>query len=325
MNNLTLRTTILGLLAVSAPAAAQSPFAYNASLPLAAQTAAFRTVDGVQVREIAYNSPKGGRVTGLLYLPGARGRRPGVLLGHGAPGNSRGERTQAYAVALAKSGAIVLSIDAPWARRNGPPVTFTPADSADQVQLIVDLRRGLDYLASRPDVDPARLGYFGNSYGGAQGALLVGVDDRIRAAVLRVADGGFIAHFSDPCETEATGSATITGCLQWAIPEADLPAEQRERWAEAMWPVEPIHAIGRTQAKLLFQSALKDEAVSSLRAARLHEAAPSRTSRVEWYNSGHRLPNDALVSAVKFLHDELGLAEPTQDFAMWVDQRIATP
>jgi hypothetical protein len=43
-------------------------------------------------------------------------------------------------------------------------------------------RRALDYLASRPDVDPNRLGCAGLSGGGLRTAYLAGLDDRVRAA-----------------------------------------------------------------------------------------------------------------------------------------------
>lgn len=49
------------------------------------------------------------------------------------------------------------------------------------VMLAEDLR-ALDYLCSRPDVDPARVGCGGLSGGGLRTAYLAGMDDRIRAA-----------------------------------------------------------------------------------------------------------------------------------------------
>jgi dienelactone hydrolase len=45
-----------------------------------------------------------------------------------------------------------------------------------------DDRRSVDYLASRPEVDPRRLGCLGLSIGGLRTAHLIGVDPRIRAA-----------------------------------------------------------------------------------------------------------------------------------------------
>lgn len=46
-----------------------------------------------------------------------------------------------------------------------------------------DVRAGLSYLESRPEVDPARLGVVGVSFGGGHAAHIAGVDSRVRAAV----------------------------------------------------------------------------------------------------------------------------------------------
>ena len=49
-----------------------------------------------------------------------------------------------------------------------------------------DLGRSLDYLQTRPDVDSNRFGYFGYSWGGRFGAIMLAVEPRFRAAVLNV-------------------------------------------------------------------------------------------------------------------------------------------
>ncbi|MEA2062918.1 MAG: alpha/beta fold hydrolase [Gemmatimonadota bacterium] len=59
-------------------------------------------------------------------------------------------------------------------------------------QSVVDLRRGIDYLASRPDIDPERIAIFGGSLGGWIGSILAGVDHRIKTAVLSVPATEFI-------------------------------------------------------------------------------------------------------------------------------------
>jgi len=48
---------------------------------------------------------------------------------------------------------------------------------------VYDDQRALDYLASRPDVDPTRLGCSGLSGGGLRTVMLTGADDRIRCSV----------------------------------------------------------------------------------------------------------------------------------------------
>jgi cephalosporin-C deacetylase-like acetyl esterase len=53
-------------------------------------------------------------------------------------------------------------------------------------QSVVDLRRGIDYLVSRDDIDPDRIAVFGGSLGGWIGSVLLGVEPRIKTAVLSV-------------------------------------------------------------------------------------------------------------------------------------------
>ncbi|GMR14352.1 MAG: hypothetical protein BMS9Abin29_2603 [Gemmatimonadota bacterium] len=57
------------------------------------------------------------------------------------------------------------------------------------VQLIKDFRRSIDYLETRPDIDGGRLAYYGMSWGGAFGAIIPAVEDRLGASVLVA--GGF--------------------------------------------------------------------------------------------------------------------------------------
>jgi eukaryotic-like serine/threonine-protein kinase len=50
-----------------------------------------------------------------------------------------------------------------------------------------DLRRGIDYLETRPEVSTEHLAYYGVSWGGAMGAVMPAVEPRITASVLYVA------------------------------------------------------------------------------------------------------------------------------------------
>jgi cephalosporin-C deacetylase-like acetyl esterase len=311
--------------AQQAPAAAPlSTFAYDARGRIDPRDSLERVIDGIEVRRLSFASPKGGRATGLLYVPTTPGRHPAMLVGHGAPGNCAGYATMTMGLAMARQGAVAICLDAPFARRNETPLTITPQDSVDQVQFMVDLRRSVDYLAARNDVDAARIGYIGNSFGGATGALFVGVEPRIRAAVLRVADGGWVSHFSDPCTADLVGTAAVTGCLTFLGPLADAPADERDRWLRALLPLEAIRFVGRSKATILLQNGEEDPLVPPAQARRLKGATPEGTVQ-EWYPGGHRLPNEALLSALRFLHDRVGLTSPDAPFEAWLAQRTAPP
>jgi cephalosporin-C deacetylase-like acetyl esterase len=331
-----MRTSLLVPLAVSAlavsdlaaqqapPAAPLTTFSYDAARPLDPRFTDPRTVDGIEIRTLSFDSPKGGRATGVIYIPSGSGRHPAMLVGHGAPGSCTGYATMTMGLAMARRGAVTICLDAPFARRNETPLTFTPQDSIDQVQFIVDLRRGVDFLAARSDVDSARIGYVGNSFGGATGALFVGVEPRIKAAVLRVADGGWVSHFSDPCTADLVGPAAVTGCLTFLGPLAEVSAADRDRWLRAVLPLEAIRFIGGSKAKLLLQNGEQDPLVPPPQARRLMGAAPAGTVQ-EWSPSGHRLPNAALTSGLNFLNAHLGIAKSDAAFEEWLTKRTATP
>jgi poly(3-hydroxybutyrate) depolymerase len=205
-------TAVAALAGAAAPAGAQAPaaavcpraaaatpagppplhlFAYDRAAPLDLRDSVARVDGPVAVHRVSFASPRGGRVTGLLHVPadslrGPGGRFAGLVLLHGAPGDAAG--MEGAAGPLARAGAVVLTIDAPFARRDPrQPITFTARDSAETVQYVVDLRRAVDVLLARADVDPARLGALGISYGGASGALFAGVERRVAAYALAVA------------------------------------------------------------------------------------------------------------------------------------------
>jgi len=180
-----------------ANAADRALFAYNANAALDLDQVVESTNNGVEVSAISFGSPAGGSVTGLLFDPVTRSSlRPGIVLMHGMPGTARG--MAGLGQLLAEHGAVVIAIDAPFARRGGSPVQFTAEDRAEQIQLIKDLQRAVDVLRARVNVDDERIAYLGISFGGAMGALFAGVERRIKAAALVVGDGGLVSHFTGP-------------------------------------------------------------------------------------------------------------------------------
>jgi len=52
------------------------------------------------------------------------------------------------------------------------------------IQLVKDFRRCVDYLETRPDIDSGNLAYYGMSWGGALGAIIPAVEERLKVSVL---------------------------------------------------------------------------------------------------------------------------------------------
>ena len=279
-------------------------FNYNPRRPLAITRQALTTrlsaneLRGVTVDSITYASPKGGEVPALLVVPKGKGPFPGVIVQHGLP--STKENFLPVGIDLARTGAVAILIDAPFNRPQQGTVrgdiSGTPKDRDEQIQLIVDLRRAVDLLIARPDVDQRRLAYVGINYGAAMGGLLAGVEDRIKAYVLAVGDGGLVSHFTGPADPQ---------------PPQSMSAEDWERWLAAMRPIEPINFIGQAApAALLFQAGTKDELVPPEDARRYQQAA-SKPKQIRWYEAGHELNCTAQVDMMAWLARHIRI-DPTR-------------
>ena len=270
--------------------AGSGPFNYDDSAPLNIVVSSSHYVGGVRITEFTYASPKGGRVPALLFVPSGAGPHAGLIVQHGLPGSKddfalEGEQ-------LARLGAVVIAISAPFDRRGGEPIAFTRRDRAEQIQLIIDLRRAVDLLRARADVDDDRIAYLGISYGAAMGGLLAGVEHRVAAFVLMSGDGGLVQHFS--------GSEDRLGPLSMLSPA------RRKAWLAAMRPIEPLTWVKRASAPLLFLSGRRD-LVPPRDAKRYQRAAP-QPKEIRWYDSDHVLPSQAWCDAAHFLGRQVGIA-----------------
>ena len=148
--------------------------------------------------EVSFPTEDGLRLAGwFVPATGPPGRRPGqprspaVLVCNGNAGN-RSLRAP-LAAALARAGLAVLLFDyRGYAANPGRPT---------EAGLAADARAAVAYLAARPEVDPARLVYFGESIGAAV-ALRLAVERPPAALVLR-------SPFASLAEV---GRGTTRGC-----------------------------------------------------------------------------------------------------------------
>ena len=147
------------------------------------------------------------RVFALLVRPEkVAGKLPAVVVLHGTGGTKEGQR--AWLIDLARRGLIAVAIDARYhgeraggargaaayneaivrAWRSKPP---QPQEHPFYFDTVWDVWRTLDYLQTRPDVDPDRLGLIGFSMGGIETWLAGSVDGRVRVAVPAIAVQSF--------------------------------------------------------------------------------------------------------------------------------------
>lgn len=171
--------------------------------PLHARVTGSIHADGYVIEKIIYESLPGYFVTANLYRPAQPGRYPAVLLqaGHTQEGKAEPQRLAAN---LALKGFVSLAFDP--VGQGEREQTYDPQLKApaagwsvnEHIQaeaqsnligegvaryFIWDAKRSLDYLASRPDVDPARMGAAGCSGGGALTTFIGALDPRLKVVI----------------------------------------------------------------------------------------------------------------------------------------------
>jgi dienelactone hydrolase len=165
-----------------------------AKTPLKATVTGTLEFPGFVVEKLHYQSRPGLYVTANLYRPAAPGRYPAILysIGHyNAKRDGHKVAVQDHGIWFATHGYVALLVDTIelgevtcthhgtysqkrwWWHSAG----FTPAGVECWNAI-----RGIDYLQSRPDVDPERIGATGISGGGAATFWISAADERIKAS-----------------------------------------------------------------------------------------------------------------------------------------------
>jgi dienelactone hydrolase len=163
------------------------------------EVGAIESGHGYKVRKLRYEVVPGLWSTALLYEPEkTTGRVPAILnlIGHEPMGNAA-EYEQKRCINFAKRGIFALSLG--WFGFGELAIKGDSHDDAAALDLVgsnalgffyLEMRRGLDYLATLPQVDSTRLGVTGLSGGGWQTIMLSSTDPRV-AVMVEVA--GFAA------------------------------------------------------------------------------------------------------------------------------------
>ncbi|MCL4394372.1 MAG: acetylxylan esterase, partial [Chloroflexi bacterium] len=173
--------------------------------PLNARVVGALERDGYRIEKIVFESQPKFYVTANLYLPKTgRPPYPAILFPEGHEAGAKAhEAWQQVLASFAKKGFVGLTWD-PLGQ--GERVQFYDEDLEDSklsgstvehsmlgIQCLLagdniarytvwDGMRALDYLLSRKEVDPKRIGCTGNSGGGTLTAYLAALDDRIQVA-----------------------------------------------------------------------------------------------------------------------------------------------
>jgi pimeloyl-ACP methyl ester carboxylesterase len=166
-----------------------------------------------------------------------------------------------------------------WAKSTWFDERNPDKDYESSVAQVKNLRRSLDVLMKQPGVDPTRIAYVGHDFGMMYGAILAGIDHRVRVSALMAG----------------------TSCLSdWFLLGRKLDTEEREQIQVKLSPLCPIIYLPHATGPVLLQFGNNDPYVPLKNAQSLADAAPE-PKRVRYYDAGHALNGQARVERREWL------------------------
>lgn len=258
-------------------------FNYDAALPLHAKVDKQSETESYTMYHVIFNSTHQEKVVALFTVP-KQGKPPYpfVLFQHGLTNHkeyiTQWEGGVDAAAMLAKEGIGMLAVDAlyhgerhkvgmkPFNMFGFGPYPYLARDS--MIQAVVDLRRAVDFLQSRKEVDGKKICYMGESMGSILGGTFSGVEKRVRAVVLIVGGGGLQFLF----ETSLLG-----------MKKEDI----KKAVDTSLFFVDPLYWVDKISPRpLLMVGALKDELMPHDATVRLYEKAKN-PKKIIWIDSKH--------------------------------------
>jgi len=298
----------MAILAVAfKPGIAQDPemlnhFDYDQKAPLGTKQIGVQRRATATVYDITYDSPKGGVVPAYLVVPKGRGPFAAVIWGHWYWGNSSMRNRREFldeAIALAPTGVVSLLTDGPIARPGHLDIKepLDERNATEFIQQVIDMRRGLDLLLARRDIDPKRIAYVGHSYNAGVGALLSGLDRRFTAFVLMAGSmSDEISQRSKEFEEfrQKTGPAKVDAFI-----------------AKYSYLDQGKYVSHAAPAVVFLQYGAREKFLNAER-ARQYAAIVSEPKQLRIYDAEHALNAEARRDRIQFLIEQLKL-KPLSD------------
>lgn len=245
-----------------------SYYEYDHNLPLALR---METV-GKRLMHLEYTSVHQKRVPALLHLPEGKAPYPAVIFLHGIGDHKDADYMQVGDSMFVAAGMAVLRLDIDLhGERALPEMPLKQAEAYPYLmrdvlaQTVFDLRRAVDLLDQREDIDAARTAFLGISLGGIIGTVFCGVEPRVEYPMIALAGGG----------------------LRFALFGAKAVLA---KYRDLLAPVEPLNFVGRIAPRpVLFLNASRDQIIPGPAARMLHSRARG-PKKVIWYDAPHHMP-----------------------------------
>ncbi|MBY5957663.1 alpha/beta fold hydrolase [Membranicola marinus] len=242
---------------------------YDQTAPLNLTTRS-TSILGDTFYEIEFTSTHHEAVTGILSYPDVVGPPlPVIILVHGLGDHKNVDYIAGGEAILREAGYAVLRIDLyNHGARKEADFDFSFDGSTRYrsreviTQSVFDLRRALDFIETRPELDPHRIGYYGISLGGIIGTIFAGVDERVKVPVITLAGGRLNLMYGIHALTKENKNYLST--------------------------IDPIHFVKQIAPRpLLMINAEQDEVIPPATSKFLYKKA-GQPKDIIWYPATHR-------------------------------------
>ncbi|MEM4461736.1 MAG: alpha/beta fold hydrolase [Candidatus Bathyarchaeia archaeon] len=270
---------------------------YDKSIPLNIDERLVADTDIYRLYKVYFDSVNYVRVPALFMIPKTVGKAPCIVFLHGYGGSK--EDALAVIDIAAAEGYAFISIDAVYhgeRRVEGRALYSTDINDTIRgfIQTVLDLRRAIDYLETRSEIDRERIGYIGGSMGGIIGAIFIGVEPRVKAAALIVAGGNMSLMVR---ESEHPAIPPIRRYLE----EQGISYEELQSMLD---PIDPLNFIARFSPRpIVFHLGRYDRIVPAEAGRQLYIRA-GEPKKVYWYDAGHNLPMELVAVRILDFMDE---------------------
>lgn len=245
-------------------------YTYDKAIPLKDSIIVVQDTTDHILYHVSYNSVHDKKVTGLLSLPKKSSTPlPVVILMHGLGDNKNVDYVSYGNDLLLKNGYAVFRIDfSHHGERKNDVYDFSLTGkykhwSRDIIsQTVFDLRRAVDFIETRKELDAQRIGYYGISLGGITGTIFCGIDNRIKVPIVALAGGQLnLLYEKQALTNEAKNFVSI---------------------------IEPLNFVKQIAPRpFLMLNAKNDEIVPPLMSTLLFNAA-EEPKEIIWYDAKHR-------------------------------------
>jgi cephalosporin-C deacetylase-like acetyl esterase len=242
---------------------------------------------------------------------------PAVIFGHGYTG-SKNDVLSALPK-IASKGFCALSIDF-WYHGDrsveGKKMysTFLYEMRSGLSLSVVDLRRAVDFLETRPEVDKDRITYVGGSMGGILGGLFASVDNRVKAPILIVAGG----NWPYLLKNSIVGQVDLKFSYNDSVRLSNLSAT-------ALAPVDTLNLVQYISPRpLLMLNAKHDILVNPFTNKQMFLRA-GIPKKIVWFDSDHDVPIDDAINIVMDWYDKYLINGHAPDFTSSVEGYKTSP